>query len=54
MVEVTHSASGQEIVGRRTRLALIDHPELMIDSFAIVEERKQPAAVMEQLPPGLL
>lgn len=46
-VEITHSPGGEEIVGKRRKLHLADHPELTIEAFAIVEPQLRSAAEPE-------
>jgi len=53
-VQITHAASGEEVVGRKRKIELVDHPELTIESFAIIEEEQRTAAVPDRLPKGLL
>jgi HD-GYP domain-containing protein (c-di-GMP phosphodiesterase class II) len=37
-IRITHSPRGEEVVGQRRVLNLIDHPELTIESFGIADE----------------
>lgn len=53
-VEVTHTASGEELLGKRRTLQLVDHPDLTIEAFAIVEEAQRSAAEPDQQIRGIL
>lgn len=37
-LRITHTVHGEEVVGQRKLVNLVDHPELAIESFAIVDE----------------
>jgi hypothetical protein len=45
-VRVTHTPHGEELVGPRRVINLVDHPELAIESFGLAEE--PPPAVRGQ------
>ena len=53
-VEITHSPGGEEIVAKRRKIHLVDHPDLTIESFAIVEPTKRTGAEPEPHIRGLL
>lgn len=51
-VEITHSPGGEEVVAKRRKVHLADHPELTIDSFAIVDQPRRTAVTPEPLRHG--
>lgn len=53
-VQITHTPNGEEILGRRRTVYLLDHPELTIESFAIAEEQLRSGPQTERERSGLL
>jgi HD-GYP domain-containing protein (c-di-GMP phosphodiesterase class II) len=53
IVRVTHGPAGEEIMGKRREINLVDHPELHIEAFSIAGQAPQTVG-MSQVPRGLL
>jgi hypothetical protein len=53
-VEITHSPGGEEVVAKRRKVHLADHPELTIESFAIVEQPRRTAVIPEPARRGVV